>query len=74
MSRAESFLNSKLEHFDHPPPHIQKKKDRPKFEYIPKEIKLEFDLPEDLQGDTINFDQVLIKDCSVKRRVPQWSG
>jgi hypothetical protein len=47
---------------------------RGKHEYIPKDIKLEFDLPDDLGGDTVNYTEVIKADCNRKRKTPMWSG
>lgn len=52
---------------------MNKKKIR-KGEYIPKEIQQEFDLPADLEENQINFNEVIKKDCSRKRKTPMWSG
>lgn len=37
-------------------------------------MRAELDLPADLEDNEINFNQVISKDCSVKRKTPMWSG
>jgi hypothetical protein len=41
---------------------------------IPKSLRIELDLPDDLEGNTINFDEVRRKDANSKRKTPDWSG
>lgn len=31
-------------------------------------------MPENLEEHDINYDEVIKKDCSVKRKTPYWSG
>lgn len=47
---------------------------RPKFEFVPQLIKHELDVPGDLEGNAINFNEVIKKDCAMKRKTPRWSG
>lgn len=54
---------------------------RPRFDFtkikgdsIPKYLREELDLPDDLEGNEINYDEVKRKDANVKRRRPLWSG
>ena len=42
--------------------------------YVPQLVRTEFDLPDDLGDDTVNFHQVMKMDCSKKRNTPMWSG
>lgn len=78
FGRDETFKNQKLSQFDEPPtkpaPRSRRKVTRKKHEYIPREIIEEFDLPEDLGNDYVNFNEVIMKDCSRKRNTPMWSG
>lgn len=41
---------------------------------INKELKEEFNLPDDMESNTINYTEVRKRDCSVKRKTPIWSG
>ena len=45
-----------------------------KGEYVPPEIQKEFDIPDNLEEHTINYDNVLRADNSRKRKTPLWSG
>ena len=78
FGRDESFKNQKLSQFDQPPqkaaPRSRRKTLRKKHEYIPREVVEEFDLPEDLGTDYVNFNEVILKDSSRKRKTPMWSG
>lgn len=77
MGRDETFKQQKLEEFENAARKILSKKikvSRGKHEHIPLEIKVEFDLPEDIGNDYVNFDQVIRSDCSRKRKTPTWSG
>jgi hypothetical protein len=54
---------------------------KPRFDFskikgdaIPKILREEFDLPDDLEGNSINFDEIRRKDANLKRRRPLWSG
>lgn len=77
MGRDETFKNQALKHFEEEAYKILAPKrnvKRPKFEYVPAIIKSELDVPGDLEGNAINFNEVLKKDCAVKRKTPRWSG
>ena len=41
---------------------------------IPAALREELDLPEDMENNVINFDQVRQKDINVKRKTFIWSG
>lgn len=77
LGREETFKMRKLEEFENAARAIIRKKakvQRGKHEYIPSEIKTEFDLPDDLGEDTVNFTEVIKSDCNRKRKTPMWSG
>jgi len=42
--------------------------------YIPVEYQEELNLQNDLGTNVINFNEILLKDCNVKRKTPIWSG
>jgi hypothetical protein len=77
LTRGESFANAKLEQFE-----IEARKmlqqarkiPRPAHEYIPQDLKKELDLPGNLRENSVNFNEVIKRDCSVKRKTPVWSG
>jgi hypothetical protein len=48
--------------------------DRNKGDEIPKELRQELDLPKQIGNNFIDFNEVRIKDCNVKRKTPTWSG
>jgi len=37
-------------------------------------VKDEFDIPDQIGSNTVNFDEVLRKDFVKKRKTPHWSG
>jgi hypothetical protein len=41
---------------------------------IPKALREELDLPKSLGKNEVNYTEVRIKDCNVKRKTPLWSG
>lgn len=41
---------------------------------MPAGIKAELDINKDLGENSINFEEVIKADCSVKRKTPEWSG
>jgi hypothetical protein len=47
---------------------------RDNHEYIPKDVRIEFDLPDELGDDEVNFAEVIKSDCNRKRKTPMWSG
>lgn len=80
MSRDETFTgkNQDFEAFESA---LKNVLSRPRFDFskikgdnIPKLIREELDLPDDLEGNEINYDEVRRKDSNVKRRRPLWSG
>lgn len=42
--------------------------------YIPLDVKAELNLPDNLEENVINFNEILKKDCNRKRKTPMWSG
>ncbi len=38
------------------------------------EIRLEFELPDEIKGNKVDFNEVRRSDVSRKRRTPKWSG
>ncbi len=42
--------------------------------YIPLDVKAELNLPDNLEGNVINYNEILKKDCNRKRKTPMWSG
>jgi hypothetical protein len=77
--RDEDFYESKLDDFDkqlntEPP-------QKPRFmnaysqrKYIPDELKEELNLPDDIEDNIINYNEIIKKDCNRKRKTPMWSG
>lgn len=41
---------------------------------IPKHVREELDLPKTIGKNEINYTEVRIKDCNIKRKTPVWSG
>lgn len=41
---------------------------------IPKSLREELDLPKSIGKNEINYTEVRIKDCNLKRKTPFWSG
>jgi hypothetical protein len=77
LSRDDNFSAKKIENFEFEARRMMRevsKKDRPPHEYIPGHLKLELDLPGDLEEHSINFNEVIKKDCLKKRKTPFWSG
>jgi hypothetical protein len=78
MSREESFIGHKLESFESALTKIVAKsrfdQHNIKGDHIPKSLREELDLPDEMDGNEINYDEVRRKDCNVKRKTPQWSG
>ena len=77
LGRDEYFHQQKLENLEIEAIRIQdgpRFKDRPKHQHIPPELTSELDLPLDMESCTVNFEEVIKKDCSRKRRTPHWSG
>lgn len=50
------------------------RRQRGKHEYIPNDIRNEFDLPDEIGDDYVNFNEVIRLDCNKKRKTPMWSG
>lgn len=80
LGRDDNFKEQKLEIFDQA---IQKAftpesqffdQSKVKGDNIPAHIREELDLPEDMENNVINFDQVRQKDVNVKRKTFTWSG
>jgi hypothetical protein len=80
LGRDDNFKEEKLEMFEQA---IQRvfEPALSKFDYskikgdnIPAALRQELDLPEDMENNVINFDQVRQKDCNVKRKTLMWSG
>ena len=77
LGRDETFKNQALRHFEEEAIKIfapKRNVQRPKFEFVPQLIKHELDVPGDLEGNSINFNEVIKKDCAMKRKTPRWSG
>jgi len=77
IGRDETFQAQKLEMFEMEARKILKQTrhtQRSKQEYVPLELRQELDLPADMEENKINFQQVISKDCSIKRKTPLWSG
>lgn len=75
MGREESFKGARVEDFDAVKVAIIKKQTkRSRQDHIPIDIKSEFDLPDDIGNDYVNFNEVVKADCAKKRRTPTWSG
>jgi len=57
MGREESFKGAKVEDFDSVTVvRKQKPSKRKRHDHIPIEVKSEFDLPDDIGNDYVNFD------------------
>jgi hypothetical protein len=42
--------------------------------YIPDDLKQELNLPDEIEDNTINYNEIIKKDCNRKRKTPMWSG
>lgn len=80
MSRDEQFTGNKQD-FETFESALRNVLSKPRFDFskikgdhIPKALRDELDLPDDLEGNEINFAEVRRKDANVKRRRPLWSG
>jgi len=80
MSREEAFTgkNQDFETFETALRNVLFK---PRFDFskikgdhIPKAVRDELDIPDDLEGNELDFDEVRRKDANLKRRRPMWSG
>lgn len=79
LSRDENFHMQKLEQFEMEAKRMlieasKAKKQRDPQVYIPEDLKAELDLPGNLEENSVNFNEVIKKDCAVKRKTPYWSG
>lgn len=77
--RDENFYESKLEDFDKKLNMETPRK--PRFistysskKYIPEDLKLELNLPDEIEDNTIDYNEIIKKDCNRKRKTPMWSG
>ena len=43
-------------------------------DHIPDEIKEEFNLPKDMKGKVVDFNEVRLRDAAVAIKHPTWSG
>ena len=83
MSRDEDFsaVKNNLEHFEKAVAGILRQNattgrilDRNKGDEIPIELRKELDLPKQIGNNFVDFNEVRIKDCNIKRKTPTWSG
>lgn len=77
LSRDENFHQHKIEMFEQEARialAATRVKHRPPQTYIPETLRKELDLPGDLEENQVNFNEVIKKDCSIKRVTPIWSG
>lgn len=79
LGRDEDFnVKSKLENFERVIDGILNDKTKPldknKGDEIPPELRDELDLPKSLGQNEVDYAEVRIKDCNVKRKRPYWSG
>lgn len=77
--RDENFYESKLEDFDkkmdsepaRKPRFVNAYKDK---KYIPDDLREELNLPDEIEDNIINYNEIIKKDCNRKRKTPMWSG
>jgi len=79
LGRDEDFnVKSKLENFEKVMDKILNDKTKPldknKGDEIPHELREELDLPKSLGQNEVDYAEVRIKDCEIKRKRPYWSG
>jgi len=55
-------------------PVVQDLVDKDNYDEIPKQLREELDLPKNMGKNEVNYTEVRIKDCMVKRKTPLWSG
>ena len=77
--RDEDFYSSNLEDFDkkintEPPFKPRFTNTYSKKKYIPVELKEELNLPDEIDDNIINYNEIIKKDCNRKRKTPMWSG
>ena len=53
---------------------VEPNKKNKKLDSIPDELRKELNLPKDMQGFEIDFNEVRLMDSSLKRRKFNWSG